>query len=163
MPILRLAGKAPRRRRPVNSALGVTRPSPMPIGAFRRVVLLRGYALKLPRLKYPLLGMQCNRWEREMWYRWRPVFGWNSLCPVLFADPLGMLVVMRRARQPVTLQEIIDADPDDYPDTTAEVKEENFGFLQDGSIVAVDYGVAGTDMVRERRAYYVQMHARRTQ
>lgn len=98
-----------------------------------------------------------------MWYRWRLVFGWKTLCPILFADPFGLIVIMRRARQPISLQEIRDADPDYYPDTTAEVKEENFGFLDDGSIVAVDYGVAGRDMLRERRAYYLEMQARRVQ
>lgn len=133
----------------------------MPVGSFRRVVLIRGYAIKFPRPRYFTLGMQCNRWEREMWQRWRPIFGWESLCPILFADPLGLFVVMERARQPVSLQTIIDADPDDYPDTTAEVKEENYGFLQDGRLVAIDYGIAGSDMVRDRRAYYSQMQARR--
>jgi hypothetical protein len=73
-----------------------------------------------------------------MWRVWRPVFGWKSLCPVLFADPFGFVVVMARAAQPVTHEEV-NALPDYYPDTTSETKIED------------------QDLVDERRAYYVRM------
>jgi hypothetical protein len=127
----------------------------MPIGTYRRVLLLGGLAIKMPRLWRLLSGLRCNRWEREMWYVWRPVFGWENLCPVTFADPLGLLLVMPRALQPVTFDDVVAATPDYYPDTTAEYKPENFGKV--GSrVLALDYGLPDADLVRERRAYYVE-------
>lgn len=87
-----------------------------------------------------------------MWRIWRPVFGWTSLCPVLFADPIGFVVVMRRAEQPVSHEEVA-ALPDYYPDVTSETKVEDHGRI-DGRIVALDYGYPDRDMVEERREYY---------
>lgn len=87
-----------------------------------------------------------------MWEYWRPRFQWKTLCPILYADSLGLLVVMPRAAQPVP-QKMVDAMPDYYPDITAETKHEDFGNL-DGSIVALDYGLPLADSVRKRRAYY---------
>jgi hypothetical protein len=94
-----------------------------------------------------------------MWRIWRPVFGWTNLCPVTFADPLGLLVVMPRAAQPVTFEEVVAATPDCYPDTTCETKPEDFGRLGD-RVVALDYGLPDADMVCERRAYYRRMAKR---
>ena len=88
-----------------------------------------------------------------MWHQWRPVFGWKNLCPVVFADPLGMIVVMPRAEQPVTFQELLDAAPDDYPDTTTETKSADFGRIN-GSVLALDYGLPYAEAVAARRAYY---------
>ena len=127
----------------------------MPHGAYRQVVLMGEVAVKFPRLRYLGKGMRCNRWEREMWRVWRPVFGWNSLCPVLFADPLGFVVVMPRAEQPVTRDEV-DGLPDYYPGTTSETKVEDHGRIDTG-VVAVDYGLPDRDLVDDRRAYYVKM------
>ena len=124
----------------------------MPKGVFRRVVLLGQYAFKLPRWAQFTAGMRSNRWEREMWRYWRPRFQWKTLCPVFYADPFGLLVVMPRAAQPV-LQEQVDALPDHYPDITAETKHEDFGIVGD-RIVALDYGLPFEDAVRERRRYY---------
>jgi hypothetical protein len=124
----------------------------MPKGVFRRVVLLGQYAFKLPRWQQFAAGMRSNRWEREMWQRWRPRFQWSTLCPVIYADPFGLLVVMPRAVQPVP-QDQVDALPDYYPDITAETKHEDFGLLG-GSIVALDYGLPFEDAVLERRNYY---------
>lgn len=83
------------------------------------------------------------------------MFGWETLCPVLFADPIGLLVVMPRAQQPVTEAEV-DALPDYYPDVTSEVKVEDHGRI-DGRILALDYGYPDRRMVHERRAYYARM------
>ena len=129
----------------------------MPSGVFRRVFLLGGFAVKLPRFKHFSSGLRCNRWEREMWLRWRPLFGWENLCPVAFADPLGFFVLMPRAAQPVTFEQVVAATPDYYPDITAETKPEDFGRIA-GQVVALDYGLPSADLVRERRGYY-QWHA----
>ena len=73
--------------------------------------------------------------------------------PDSFADPFGFFVVMARAAQPVTSEEVRAADPDYYPGITAETKPEDYGRLN-GRIVAVDYGWPDADMVEHRRAYY---------
>jgi hypothetical protein len=89
-----------------------------------------------------------------MWRTWRPVFGWENLCPILFADLLGLVVVMPRAQQPVTFADVVEATPGHYyPDTTAETKPEDFGRVG-GRVLALDYGLPNADLVRERRAYY---------
>ena len=127
----------------------------MPHGAFRRVFLVGPFAIKVPRPRLPLHGMCSNRWEREMWHRWRPVFRWKSLCPVVFADPLGLVVVMRRAEQPVTEDEIKTTIPVDYPEPTYKVKPEDFGRVS-GHVLAVDYGLPVPDTVSEARSYYTK-------
>lgn len=98
----------------------------MPAGVFRRVLLLGGIAVKVPRLRQFTGGMRSNRWEREMWRTWKPYFGWNTLCPVLFADPAGVLLVMARAEQPISQAEV-ESLPDAYPGITAETKPQNYG------------------------------------
>jgi hypothetical protein len=128
----------------------------MPHGAFRRVIILGRFAVKLPRIRHIGLGLRCNRWEREMWHKWRPVFGWENLCPIKFADPFGLVVIMPRAAQPVTFDEVVAETPDHYPDTTAEMKPEDHGRV-DGCLVILDYGLPDADLVRERRAYYLRM------
>jgi hypothetical protein len=88
-----------------------------------------------------------------MWYVWRLKYRWENLCPILFADPLGFFVVMKRAAQPVTREGKDAADPDYHPNITAEAKPEDWGRLGE-LIVAVDYGLPDQDMVDEQRAYY---------
>lgn len=128
----------------------------MPRGAFRRVFLRGSFAVKVPRLRFFLMGMRCNRWERETWNVWRPTFGWSNLCPIHFADPLGLVVVMPRAAQPVEQTRVDASIPDDYPMHTAEFKADDYGRLG-AAIVALDYGLPWADSVREKRAYYAQM------
>ena len=93
-----------------------------------------------------------------MWRKWRPKFGWENLCPVLFADPLGLVVVMPLAIQPVTSDEVDEASGDYYPDVDAETKPEDYGRLGT-RVVVLDYGLPDDDMVRKRRAYYEKMAA----
>ena len=124
----------------------------MPKGVFRRVLLIGQYAIKLPRWHNFTEGMRSNRWEREMWFRWRPWFQWKTLCPVIYADRFGLLVVMPRAVQPVPKDQV-DALPDYHPEITAETKHEDFGLLS-GAVVALDYGLPYEDSVIERRRYY---------
>jgi hypothetical protein len=124
----------------------------MPSGAFRKVWLLGGLAVKVPRISNLFAGMRSNRWEREMWFKWRTVFGWQSLCPVYFADPVGFLVVMPRAAQPVTRAQI-ESLPDYYPTYTAECKVEDYGQFA-GAVVALDYGLGFSDAIAIQRTYY---------
>ncbi len=88
-----------------------------------------------------------------MWYHWRPIFGWDNLCPIVFADPIGLVVVMPRATQPVTFDDVVAATPDHYPDTTSETKPADFGRLGN-RVFALDYGLPYADSVAERRTYY---------
>jgi hypothetical protein len=90
-----------------------------------------------------------------MWRTWRKKFDWGYLCPVLFADPLGLVVVMPRAEQPVTYEEVVAATPDCYPDVTSEFKCEDFGRVN-GRVLALDYGLPDAGMVREARTRYVR-------
>ena len=88
-----------------------------------------------------------------MWKIWRLKFGWSNLCPILFADPLGFVVVMPKAAQPVTFEQVLQADPDDWPDITAESKPEDYGFI-DNRLYALDYGLPDADLVKKKRAYF---------
>jgi hypothetical protein len=115
------------------------------------VFLVGPVAVKVPRRRFRALGMQCNAWEREMWLTWRRKFGWTNLCPIIFADRRGRVVVMRRARQPVSRADI-DLALDTYPMITAETKPADWGVVS-GRVVAVDYGV-DEGLASEKRAYY---------
>jgi hypothetical protein len=66
----------------------------MPYGAFRYVFRFGRVAVKVPRPTRLAAAMHCNRWEREMWQRWRLKFRWPHLCPIHFADRFGFVVVM---------------------------------------------------------------------
>jgi hypothetical protein len=94
-----------------------------------------------------------------MWNKWRPVFGWQNLCPISLSDPFGFFVIMPRAKQPVTFEAVVQATPYYYPDITSETKPEDFGIVG-SKVVALDYGLADHDMVLKRRAYY-ENHALR--
>jgi hypothetical protein len=131
----------------------------MPHGAFRHVILLGSYAIKIPRLRKLFHGLRCNRWEREVWRVWRPIFGWNNLCPVVLADPVGMLVVMPRAVQPVTFADVVGATPNCYPEPSVETKIEDFGRVGD-KVVALDYGLPWADTIAETRAGWKKLSRR---
>jgi hypothetical protein len=68
---------------------------------------------------------------------------------------MGLVVVMPRAEQPVTREEV-DGLPDCYPDITSETKIEDHGRVE-GKVVALDYGLPDQDMVEDRREYYGKM------
>jgi hypothetical protein len=125
----------------------------MPRGVFRRVLLIGPWAVKLPRWRNFSKGLRCNRWEREMWQVWQPHFNWTYLCPVLLADPAGLIVVMPRASQPVSDNEAEAAADDAHPSVNCESKAADHGRLGD-RVVALDYGLPDEDMVLERRQYY---------
>ncbi len=89
-----------------------------------------------------------------MWQVWRPRFEWVHLCPVLFGDSLGLVLIMRRAQQPITDEELTAfLEIQTYPGDTAECKADDHGRLS-GKVVTVDYGLPDEDMVEERRTYY---------
>lgn len=132
--------------------------SDMQLGVYRVVFCIGNKAFKFPRLRNLMQGMRCNRWEREMWERWRPLFGWTNLCPIKFADSLGLVVIMSRAEQPVTFDEVKAAVTDDYPNVMMETKPENFGRLA-GQVLVLDYGLHDSDLVSDRRNYYNQKAA----
>ena len=97
-----------------------------------------------------------------MWRTWRPIFGWRNLCPIYYADSMGIIVVMPRAEQPVTFDDVVNAtsgEHDYYPENTAETKPEDYGRV--GTLVlALDYGLPDRDKVNERRSYYKRNDAR---
>jgi hypothetical protein len=125
----------------------------MASGDYRRAFIIGNFVLKVPRLRNLTSGIRCNKWEREMWLVWRPKFLWENLCPIVFADKFGMFVLMHRATQPVTLEEIKENDRDYYPDITAEYKPSDWGWFN-GMLVAVDYGLPDLQMINDRRNSY---------
>ena len=123
----------------------------MPAGAFRYVVRFGRFAVKVPSLRAFRAGLECNRWEREMWGKWQPKFRWQNLCPVLFSDPVGLIIVMPWAA-PVTQEEVDRETPDYYPGFHAESKPEDHGRLV-GQLVVVDYGLPRNLIDGYRRQY----------
>ena len=110
-------------------------------GISRTVYLVGRYAVKTPCARYGwskfLHGMLANLQERA--------FGRGRVegfCPVLFADPLGLVVVMPRVRvltEPLS-EEGFHAfvNRAEYINP-AENKPDSFGYLN-GALVAIDYG-----------------------
>jgi hypothetical protein len=110
-------------------------------GFTRTVYLTRRYAIKVPCCRYGwrifLTGLLCNMQERVF----SPV-GWPELCPVLWADRFGFILIMPRV--PLLERELSDAEflafteHGDYL-VPAENKVGHFGFYE-GRLVTVDYG-----------------------
>lgn len=125
-------------------------------GAYRCVFLLGNFAIKLPRITRLGKALRCSRWEREMWKVWRLTYGWEHLCPVYFSDPAGFMLVMYRAEQPVSVEDIERANSEEYdhyyPDIHVEYKPENWGKIGN-KILCLDYGLAESECVKKRRAY----------
>ena len=143
----------------------------MPLGNWRQVILSGPYAVKTPRAEPDRTpGARClNRWEHEMWAVWRVRFNWEHLCPVVWADPGGHVLVMQRARQDVSAAEIqafetawMSSAFEGRPMPDAESKTEDWGRLDDGRLVVVDYGYAcdTEDAMRQQREYYTSQLAR---
>jgi hypothetical protein len=113
-------------------------------GATRIVLLIGGWAIKIPRFTHWnlfLCGLLANRQERMFGRLWCKDS--RKLCPILFSLPGGFLVVMRRAEpMPESLFEILDIEAwKDCGDFVIPVENKisSFGLI-DGAIVAVDYG-----------------------
>ena len=107
-------------------------------GHSRTVVLLGPVAIKFPNCqtwRTFLKGLLGNGQEADLSRTRHPL-----LCPVLFCFPLGLFLVMRRAR-PLTVDEFVamDIEEMDLDGIPAERKQDSWGWL-DGRFVAVDYG-----------------------
>lgn len=89
-----------------------------------------------------------------MWRTWRPIFHW-PLCPVWVADCWGLVVVMPRADLDVSAEECEGIEDDFKVFSTAEGKPEDYGRLH-RRIVSIDYGLASSGEVMERRKYYAE-------
>jgi hypothetical protein len=126
----------------------------MASGEFRTVFFFGMYAIKIPRFTNIVKGMLCNRWEYEMWHHWRPIFNWENLCPIKYSSPFGLFLIMTRAEQPVTFDEITKSYDalDYYPDIDVEYKPENWGKVS-GKLVCVDYGLEDRSLIIKRREY----------
>jgi hypothetical protein len=112
-------------------------------GTTRLTVCIGPVAIKFSRHAD---GQRCNRDEAR---RWKAARKENrpKLCPVLFAVPCGLALVMRRAT-PLTADEAhhlratrglpewhyVPDDPDPF-----EPKASDWGRLSDGRLVALDY------------------------
>ncbi len=128
----------------------------MPKGDFRRVFIIGGLAVKVARLRNFSRGLRCNRWEREMASKWQPRFQWETLCPIKFADCLGLIVIMPAAGAVASedeMQELDDAYTKEFSIITSEGKPDDYRWLN-GRLVVVDYGLACAADVREQRAKY---------
>lgn len=125
------------------------------IGATRIVILTRRDAIKIPRFTATgrqdvsrwcrfLQGLLSNLQERRWWgYGFHREF----LCPVRFADPLGLIVVMPRCEE--VSDEIVEEALVGFPrysDTEngeyaipIDPSSENFGLFQE-RVECLDYG-----------------------
>jgi hypothetical protein len=116
------------------------------------VLLVGRWAIKVPNFRYGwtlfLKGLLANMQERGWWRHWQE--GRHLMCPVLFSDPLGFLVVMPRCEEIKRHLTDDEAMPffygvpssetsRGYVGLSVEDKSDSFGLL-DGRIVAIDYG-----------------------
>jgi hypothetical protein len=118
-------------------------------GATRNVLLTRRYAFKVPRFlpwSWILfrLGFHCNRMERRFGR-----LGHEKLCPVLFADRFGWLVVMPRCDPAKPLESFRDlasmamCPVEWYFWNSQGLPFDNYYFnfgIYKGRLVALDYG-----------------------
>lgn len=117
------------------------------IGASRVVHLCCGWAIKRPHLWPPrklLLGIRANRAERRAWFSRQDYWWRDLLCHMVASDPVGLLVIMKRARMMTAtevrewrkqLDRLYEPGP---PEEPFEDKEDEWGWLE-GRPVAVDY------------------------
>jgi hypothetical protein len=118
-------------------------------GASRLVIVCGPVAVKFPRGES---GVRCNQAEGVNWQRSRnhPVRG-QRLCPVLWHDPKGRVLIMRAARPlpaDVHPADVIDRDWWDYLggedlECPCEHKPADWGML-DGVMVCVDYAASAS-------------------
>jgi hypothetical protein len=106
-------------------------------GANRTVVLVGRYALKFPTFnswRDFLFGLLNNQTEARVGRSGR-----DDVCPVLWADPWGFLVVMPRLPIMTAAGFAALAVTHSVWNLSVERKPCSFG-LYDGRVVAVDYG-----------------------
>jgi len=130
------------------------------VGSSRWVLLVGRLAIKVPRMWPPsriASGLRANEFERLVMRRYAPAFGWRELCPVLWADRFGLLLLMPRT-EPVSQVDVYllsAAVLEHHPAPPCEMKAEHWGRLPDGRIVAVEFAesVHDADDLREHRDY----------
>jgi hypothetical protein len=118
-------------------------------GAYRAVYLVGPWAVKVPRARAPGFwswealwrGMLANLRERWLWRSTRSPY----LAPIVFADPLGLVVVMRRAERARTTRKrwrrFVRSFTAAHSRRPVEVEREGDAlWWLDGRLVAVDYG-----------------------
>ena len=113
-------------------------------GSYRVALLIKRWAIKFPRTNsWPRFqeGLLANRQERKLARN-----GWPELCPVVFSDPFGLILVMPKAR-PLTNQEWANLGPfgpiELFTRPTeiipGEAKRSSVGVLADGRTVIINY------------------------
>jgi hypothetical protein len=103
--------------------------------------------------------MEHNKCEREIWMRWSEAFPeWRSvLCPVLWSDRWGLLVVMPRCdlAGPEVAEHMLRDDVFPHPAPPWEGKPADFGLLR-ARAVAFDYATSPDIFDRGRLADYAR-------
>ena len=112
-------------------------------GSTRWVLLLGPWAFKFGRGEY---GALCNRYEAELYARSEP-HRQAMLCPVLWCSHSGQLQIARRAKTPITQEQLENLKRDNQAfeqwgpggdECPFEWKPTDWGIL-DELVVAVDY------------------------
>lgn len=115
-------------------------------GTTRWVILTKNYAWKFPSMRsYPemLKGLLCNKNEQAVW-KYRKEFNYaEHLCPIVYANMWGWLIVMPRAKE-LSEKKFLKLDKEKlnyrFPfNEIAEWKRDSLGKLK-GKIVFIDYG-----------------------
>lgn len=116
------------------------------LGSNRFVLLLGPFAIKFARTS---LGRKASRNERAVWQSYRGIPGnGDLLCPVLACDPIGVIMIMRRAER--TLWPYLSTWPERQPKwhyDRAQInlprpgnpKPQDWGVIN-GAFVMVNYG-----------------------
>jgi hypothetical protein len=119
-------------------------------GAYRNVILIGSYAIKVPRLVSTwafIHGQLSNMHEAFVWSinkNWEP---YNTLmCPVKFSLPFGLAVIMKRTTGSVKDVESIVGTKTFlmFREITKDTHDYNFGLIN-GIPVLIDYGGFWTD------------------
>jgi hypothetical protein len=120
------------------------------------VLLVGRLAIKVPCIKRESVltrwgqvrqGRNCNRAERAAWIAQK----FPHLCPILWADRFGWIVVMQRA-SPMSADDFDSwFHSDEWPhiygeETPYELSEKDAGRLPSGRPVMIDYGMRGYQM-----------------
>jgi hypothetical protein len=122
-------------------------------GASRLALLIGHIAIKVPCIKRVSVltpwgqvrqGRNCNRAEHASWIEQK----FPHLCPIVWADRFGWIVVMKRAK-PMSAIEFDDwFHSEEWPHVPLEpvpyeLSEKDAGFLPCGRRVMIDYGMRG--------------------
>lgn len=112
-------------------------------GSYRKVFIFKNIVIKIPR---DILGMLVNMNEIYNWHHYKKLR--QFLCPIIFHDLLGLIIIMKKADIPSDtkynnnyLREFRDRFiSEDFVHPIAnDIKLYNFGILNN-SIVKIDYG-----------------------